>query len=221
MTDDLQRRTSQGTAMVTMTAEMYEELRKHGKYSGEDALGRPVSITDDRQTIGPKEIPEMGSQDAWGPLFTGVKDGSELDKTEPVANYRTKTALLEATTGDELIITEIHEGARHIPEEFEVSSRTNTFYGPTLDVRPTDNHDREQHGWEITCPGPQSHAILWKPVVDDEGHIQTRVKLAKVSLRIYNVAGYDLCPDCGEPIKDPMHRSVSMLGQCPGDWDAE
>lgn len=205
---------------VTLTAEMWEALRREGQYRGEDALGRKVSI---REDIGSNRgsFPDTKTN-AWGPIFD-AEDPGDPHGTECVASSRDKDVMLRAEPKDIVEITTVHSGARRIPERLKVVKRTNTFHGPVIKCQKADEDDfgGQEHGWELTIPGPKSHMVLWKAVVDTEGYVHTRIRYSTVSATIRNVAAYDICKQCGEPIKDPMHRSVALFGDCSGGWNEE
>lgn len=201
---------------VTITRDMYEELRDSGYYHGEDRHGHEVRLSEDFQTVG-KSKSEGPGDPTWKPLFP-VTDDSDIDTTETVASHDSKSTLLEAMPDDLIQVTKVHEGMRNIPEKYRVIRRTNTYYGPTLRLKPHD-WDGTEHVYELTCPDHRSRLVLWRAVTDEEGFVQSWSKVAKVSTEIFNVAQYDICEGCGEPIKTPMHRSLALMGQCNGQFD--
>lgn len=210
-------RSAESAQFITLTAEMWEELRRTGKYRGEDAVGQRVSIREDIGSVrGRSKTPE----NAWGPLFN-VDDPGEADDNECVASSQDKDVMLRAEPKDIIEITSVHSGARRIPERLKVVRRTNTFHGPVINASAADEFDGQEHNWEFTIPGPKSHIVLWKAVTNHDGFVQTRVRYSTVSATIRNVAAYDVCKQCGEPIKDPMHRSAALFGHCSGGWNEE
>lgn len=214
---DTEMKHAEDRVSLTIDREMYEELRDRGCYIGEDMHGTPVHISEDFRSVTGRDTKEDDPHPgAWSPVFEVDDSASQLDETKPVADSRSKKTLLEATTGDLIQVRKVHSGMWKTPEKFEVTGRTNTYFGPVLKLKAPDDYEGEQHGYELTCPGPDSHPLVWKAVTDPDGFVQSRSKVAKVSVEIFNVAGYDFCDQCGDPIKDPMHRSLAMTGQCPG-----
>lgn len=202
---------------IHITREMYEDLHDKGCYIGEDPQGVNVHLSEDYRTIRQGSA-DSDDLDAWGPVF-GARDPSEVDGTETVADGKSKSVMLEAEHGDTVEITDVHTGCRRVPEQMEVIDRTNTYYGPWIGLKAKRGFEGQELGWRLTCPDAQSHLVLWKTVTDSDDYIQTRVRYSTVSAKIRNVSGYDICGGCGEPIKDPMHRSMAMLGQCRGGVD--
>lgn len=216
--ESLDRDTEAGESRVsvTITREMYEEMRGTGAFIGEDPTGQPVHLSEDFRSVGPAA--SESHVDAWGPVFEVDDHANDLDTTDTLADPNSKRALLRGESGDILEVAEVHKGMRRIPEKFEVAGRSNTYYGPILklQVPEAEDYDGDQHGYRLTCPGPDSRPILWRAVTDPEGFVQSRTKIAKVSVEITNLSGYDVCEQCEEPIQDPMHRSLAKLGECPG-----
>lgn len=206
---------------VEIDREMYEELRTEGCSIGEDPYGVKVHISENYRSVQGREDGDVSEEmDAWAPMFP-VEDESDLDRTETQTGHRSKTVMLEGVPKDTIKITEVHEGMHRIPEKLQIGRRTNTYYGPTLKLWPTDDWDGEDHVFELTCPDRFSHLILWRGVTDDEGYVYNWAKVSKVSAEIFNVDGYDICEGCGEPIKDPMHRSMALFGQCQGGFNEQ
>lgn len=203
---------------ITIDREMYEELRDRGSWIGEDDNGDTVHLSEDYQSVGrvksPEETPDM---DAWGPLFP-VGDDANIQGTEPVADPDSRKVMLEACHGDVIDVTAVHAGMHLLPERMEVIKRANTYHGPVLRLRPADADSDDLEAYELTCPDNQSHLVLWRLVTDEAGGIQTQTKVATISAQIRNVAGYDICESCDEPIKSPMHRSAALLGACNGGF---
>lgn len=204
------------TVTIHITREMYEQLRDKGHYIGEDPMGVDVHLSEDYQTLS-RVKPEDDKPDwnTWGPMFP-LEDDDAIQRTEPKTEHKSKTVMLEATHDDTIRITAVHAGMRKIPELMRVVKRTNAYYGPAIRLIPPEDWEGERTNYLLTCPDRFSQLVLWKAVTDHEGYIQTYLKIARVSAKIEQVAGYDFCEGCGEPIKDPMHRSLALLGQCPG-----
>jgi hypothetical protein len=204
---------------ISITREMYEEMRNNGFYIGGDMHGTDVHISDEFSGITRQD--DLNNVDAWGPVF-GADDPTTAAGTENPTEHSSKTVMLEAEPKDLIEITEVHTGCRSIPEILKVVRRTNTYFGPDLRLVEKDHEfDGQEGGWRLTSPGPQSHLLLWKAVTDSEGYVQARTRYSTVSADINKVAAYDFCEQCGEPIKSPMHRSMAMLGQCNGGFNDE
>lgn len=204
--------------MIVIDREMYETLRSQGFYSGEDAHGTRVHITEDYRTVGSiKTKDESPAPGAWEPLFP-IEDDDEIPGTKPKHDSDSKTTMLEAVPNDTIQITAVHAGMHTIPEKLRVVWRTNTYCGPVLRLAPTEEWDGEDTSYELTCPDRYSHLVLWRAVTDADDFVQSFTKVARVSAEIFNVSGYDICEGCGEPITDPMHRGLAMMGQCNGQF---
>lgn len=197
---------------VTINREMYDDLREKGYYIGEDDGGTRVHLHEDFTSVGPSG----DEHDTWGPVFPIEDAASDIDRDETVADHRSKKALLRAEPEATLQVTAVHAGMQRIPEKLVVVRRSNTYYGPKIHLRAAIEDDSDADGFLLTCPGPDSHPILWRSVTDSEGFVHTRSKVAKVSVEVFNVAGYDVCEQCEEPITDPLHRALAAAGQCPG-----
>lgn len=201
----------------TLDRELYERLLEEPFVIEENYKGQRIHISEDFRSVAPGE--HRNELDAWGPVFD---TGSELDSTKCVASPSSKTALLEGCAKDTIRITEVVSGMRAIPERFKIVRRTNTYFGPQLWLQAPDDYDGPNaQAFRLTCPGPDSHPVLWKGVTSDNGGIHSWSKVAKVQVEIFNVAGYDMCESCGEPIKSPMHRSAAMMGACNGGFSDE
>lgn len=206
----------ESTFTATINREMYEELRAKGHYIGEDSHGTPVHLREDYRSVG--KLKDDPPNNTWGPLFP-VNDESDIDRSETATDHQSRRVMLEAVPNDIVQITSVHEGMHRIPEKFEVVKRTNTYHGPSIQLLPEDTDEWGRRTYELTCPDRFSQLILWRAVTDTEGFIYNWSKIAKISAEIFNVAKYDICEGCGEPIKDPMHRSLAMIGQCNGQLD--
>lgn len=212
----------ESTVHVTINREMYERLRDRGFYIGEDEHGSNVHLNEEYRSVGRvKSEEDCPDWDTWAPLFP-LKDDDEINQTETATEHSSKNVMLEATTDDLVRITDVHAGMRRVPEQMRVVRRTNTYHGPSIRLIPPEDWVGERTNYELTCPDKFSQLVLWKAVTDHEGYIQKWVKIARVTAEIFQVAGYDICAQCEEPIKDPMHRSMSMMGHCQGGFnDAE
>lgn len=209
----------ESSTVVKIDREMYEGLRDKGHYIGEDPHGVNVHLQEDYRTIGRvKSEEDSPDWETWGPMFP-LRDDDDLDETKPVTEHSSKNVMLEATTDDIVGIENVHAGMHRVPEKMRVVRRTNTYHGPAIRLIPPEDWPGERTNYELTCPDRYSNLVLWKAVTDHEGYIQKWVKIARVTAEIFNVAGYDICASCEEPIKDPMHRSMAMLGQCNGGFN--
>lgn len=204
---------------VEINRDMYEELRDKGSYIGEDPYGVKVHLSEDYRSIGRvKPEDDCPDWDTWGPIFP-LDDDDDLYETEPTADNSSKKVLLNATPDDRIQITAVHAGMRRVPEQMRVVSRTNTYYGPAIRLIPPEDWVGERTNFMLTCPDRYSRLVLWKAVTDHEGYIHRYLKIARVSAEIFQVAQYDICEGCEEPIKDPMHRSMAMFGRCTGGFN--
>lgn len=88
----------------------------------------------------------------------------------------------------------------------EVVQRIHTYYGPKLRIEPITEERSKQY--ILHAPGPRSELQL-SSVSGKE--------LRNVSAEIEDVKQYDICLECGEPLKTTEHRRESVIGACTGD----
>lgn len=132
--------------------------------------------------------------------------------SEPVTEYESKMVMLRAERDDRIeiqnTITQI-EPAELVPSSLSVTQRTNTYYGPKIELR---NGNTE---FLLTAPGPDAHLLLWKADSDTDGFRDGWRKIAEVKASFEDQQPqYDLCPYCGEPLKTLEHERESAVGKC-------
>lgn len=132
--------------------------------------------------------------------------------SEPVTEYDSKMIMLRAERHDDIEIEEVIEeidSTSSIPDSYSVTQRTNTYYGPKLEMKS------RQSDFMLTAPGPDAHLLLWKAKTNADGFRQSWCKLAEVKAKFgESQPQYDLCPYCGEPLKTLDHERDSAVGRC-------
>lgn len=126
-------------------------------------------------------------------------------------DHTNKQVMFKAERDDVVEITEVHQTVvdRPIPDELKITRRDVTYYGVSLEG-VSDDVDM----YQITCPGPDFELLLWYGDTNDEGYVEEFVKAAEVSAEIGRVTQYDMCPECGEPMKTLRHEREGRTGVC-------
>lgn len=139
-----------------------------------------------------------------------------LDGTVPVTNSASKKVMLRAERNDEIEFTEVvrHLSTDHrVPNGASVLQRSATYYGPGL-LLHTEFNNRD-FNYQLTAPGPDTHLYLWGSETDEQEFRKSWFKLAEVKARFADQQPqYDICSDCGEPIKTLEHERSAAFGQC-------
>lgn len=150
----------------------------------------------------------MAHQTAYDPSVHGRGDPEE----EPVTDYESKTVMLRAERYDDVEIQEIIaqiDPTSTVPESLTVTKRTNTYYGPKLEL------DDRGNSYLLTAPGPDAYLLLWGADTEQDGFRNGWRKIAEVQAGFTDQQPqYDLCPYCCEPLKTLEHERESAVGQC-------
>lgn len=143
-----------------------------------------------------------------GPQFSG--EGVR----HPVTDTGSKSVMLTAERHDEITITSIEDAFRRdspIPDTVTVQQRSNTYYGPKLQV-VGDSGDV----FLITAPGPDRYLYLWGENKNDRGERECWYRLAEIRASLSEDQGqYHLCHQCNEPLRTAEHERLAAIGQCP------
>lgn len=141
-----------------------------------------------------------------------LSDRSDPD-SEPVTEYDSKMVMLRAERNDRIDIQKTVnqiEPTEAIPTSLTVARRTNTYYGPKIELRDANTE------YLLTAPGPDAHLLLWKENRHTDGFRVGWRKIAEVKASFDDQQPqYDLCPYCGEPLKTLEHERESAVGKCP------
>lgn len=140
--------------------------------------------------------------------------GDETAGTEPVADSRSKQVMLRAERHDtvEIVGWESPGPGENWPHEFTVAKRNETYYGPCLVLHA--EVDGEDQNYRLTCPGPNTHLLLWASLTDNEGFRHSWHPIAEVRATIADVEQYNICDHCGEPLRNQWHERLSAIGAC-------
>lgn len=140
-----------------------------------------------------------------------------LAGTKPVTDSDAKTVMLRAERHDVLERTGVVERftSAALPRAFTVVQRTTTYYGPRLLLEAADAN------WLLTAPGPDTQLLLWREHTDDAGYRERWAHAAEITATIADTDQYDVCGQCGNPIRSAEHERLATLGECPaGPADA-
>lgn len=132
--------------------------------------------------------------------------------TEPITDQTSKNVMLCAERQDRLLIDEVHRTITHSadpPDSITVSERSQTYYGPKLMGSSSNDN------WMLTSPGPDSHLLLWRATSDSGEYQSGWEKIAEVSVCLGDdTPQYDLCPQCGDPLRTLEHEREALTGAC-------
>jgi hypothetical protein len=141
--------------------------------------------------------------------------GAELAGGGPVTHTGSKTVMLRAERDDEIEILQVVRGARNVPEESTVLRRTDAYFGPQLLLHA--DVDGADQNWQLTCPGPNTHLILWKANTAKDGEWRDGwVPLSEVKAKLAAVEQYRMCDVCDRPIRGMWHARLSAVEACEG-----
>lgn len=150
----------------------------------------------------------------------GTPSDRERDGTAPITDSQSKTVMLRAERGDNIRISETvrrFSEEQQIPRDVSVLSRSGTYYGPQLLLHA--EIDGEDLNYQLTAPGPDTDLYLWAAETDSEGFRTHWFKLAEVKAVFRDdQPDYDVCSECGEPIKTLEHERYAAFGECPDQF---
>jgi len=127
------------------------------------------------------------------------------------ANYDSITTMLRAE----------HDDTLHIDGfgEWTVIERKQTYFGPRLLLVASDMD--YNLNTRLTAPGPNSELKLWWPDRDEPGWRLGWVEGPEVSAELVDTKQYDICQQCGEPLKTAEHIRQSAFGVCAMEGEDE
>jgi len=96
---------------------------------------------------------------------------------------------------------------QEIPDEFRVVQRQETYFGPKMRLEEPSESRSEQ--FVLTAPADDKEGMLWR--IDGMDWVRTTEIVVEFS---EDLPQYDICPDCGEPIKNSRHETAAFLGTC-------
>lgn len=136
---------------------------------------------------------------------------SQRTDTGPTTDYASRNVMLSAERRDTIEIESIEQRFTqvNIPEDLEVVERTTTYFGPELLLQSNDSN------FLLTAPGPDCQLLLWSEVVNERGYRQEWGRLAEVRASIAETLQYEICDQCGYPIRTEEHERLSAIGRCP------
>ena len=131
---------------------------------------------------------------------------------DPTTSFNSKEVMLRAERHDRLLTEAVHErfeAAVSVPDELSVTKRTNTYYGPELQL------SSDGRSWMLTAPGPDTDLLLWRSTTSDGEFIDGWSKIAEVTMEFADEQPqYDLCPYCGDPLRTLEHERQAATGDC-------
>lgn len=130
--------------------------------------------------------------------------------------YDSGTVMIAAERGDNIVLTSIVNRQRErceLPEEMSVIRRSEKYYGPELLLH--DEVEGENRNYLLTAPGPNSDLQLWVGKLSKEGVRRSWEKAAIVKASLAaEQPPYELCEQCGEPIRSIEHDRKAVTGHC-------
>lgn len=139
-----------------------------------------------------------------------------MDGLEPVTDHDSKVVMLASERRDLIqisgVVTRFDEEAQ-LPEAVSVIERKSTYYGPELLVHT--EMDGLDHNFLLNAPGPDSHLFLWAAATDEDNRRESWHVAAEVKATLAEEQPtYEICPDCGKPMKSIEHERRAALGTC-------
>lgn len=144
-------------------------------------------------------------------IYSSNQDTSDSPAVGPVTTYESRSVMLRAERRDEIVITEIiseHVGGE-LPNTYTVVQRTETYYGPELLLYSDESN------YLLIAPGPDCQLMLLVDTSNDDER-RSWERVAEVTAEIKDIEQYEICDQCGNPIRSLQHERLSSFGQCPG-----
>lgn len=128
----------------------------------------------------------------------------------PTTDHASRQVMLRAERRDSIVITEIEQrfDSSSIPSKYTVVQRTETYFGPELLLAADDRN------FLLTAPGPDAHLLLWSEHVNEREYRTNWDRSAEVRASIDETPQYELCDQCGKPLRSEEHERLSLLGRC-------
>lgn len=138
---------------------------------------------------------------------------AESGQTEPgpTTDHGSRKTMLRAERRDELALTDVERrfGSGEVPTSYEVVQRTTTYFGPELLLAANGCN------FLLTAPGPDTDLLLWREQSNERGYRTGWDRIAEVRVSIDETPRYEICDQCGNPLRSEEHERLSMLGRCP------
>lgn len=137
--------------------------------------------------------------------------GADVEEGDVITEHRSKTVMLRAERHDEIEVSLVVNGQTHVPKEYTVVRRDDTYYGPSLTLHA--EVDDEDRNYMLTCPGPNTQLILWQALSGKEGEWRSGwIPIAEVTAQIDGTEQYRICDECGEPLRGIWHERLAAFG---------
>lgn len=136
---------------------------------------------------------------------------SILTDPGPTTDHDSRKTMLRAERRDIIKIIEIERrfDGTDIPDQYTVVQRSETYFGPELLLAANDRN------FLLTAPGPDTHLLLWTDRVTDQEYRTNWARSAEVRVTIDETPQYEVCNQCGYPIRSEEHERLSVIGRCP------
>lgn len=139
-----------------------------------------------------------------------------MEGLEPTTDHDSKVVMLAAERHDRIQINDVvtrFDGDVQVPDSVSVIERKTTYYGPELLVHA--EIEKVDHNFLLNAPGPDSHLFLWAAETDENNYRESWYVAAEVKAALAEKQpSYDICPDCGKPMKSLEHERRAALGMC-------
>lgn len=141
--------------------------------------------------------------------------GSNRTDPGPSTDAESRKTILRTERKDTIGISNVLQKFydADIPESFTVVERTETYYGPEL-LLAADGRN-----YRLTAPGPDTQLLLWGESTNEREYRESWVRLAELQVFIDGTPQYDICDQCGAPIRSKEHERLSAIGRCPKSGD--
>ena len=120
--------------------------------------------------------------------------------TEAGTDSDSKTVMLRAERDDEILVDDEH---------YQVLQRQQTYFGPLLLLQGFG-----EVRYQLFAPGPYRNLRLLREVTDSEGFRVGWDDCGLVEAELKDTKQYDICDQCGEPLKTAEHEKDSAYGLC-------
>lgn len=129
----------------------------------------------------------------------------------PTTDYDSRKVMLRAERRDKIKLVGLEERYidGQVPKSFNVVERTDTYFGPELFL------EADGRNYLLTAPGPDTQLLLWSEIVNERDYRESWSRLAEVRAKIDDMPQYDVCDQCGYPIRSKEHERLSAIGRCP------
>lgn len=119
--------------------------------------------------------------------------------SEHETSHASKKVMMRAEHGDEIDVETLGV--------CEVVQRVHTYFGPKLRIEALEGDSQ----YLLHAPGPRTELQLSATSGDP---------LRTVGAELVGTKQYDICLECGEPLKTVEHRRRSFIGACVARGDA-